>query len=116
MQNGGIMKQELLLRLADVVWVDSGRMSGAPCFKGFGIPVQMPIDHLAAGFSLDEVLETAPTLDRAQAQQFIELAGEQIEPCGNALIRGPEGGEPDPPLHFGNLVASNPGIMRKAFL
>jgi uncharacterized protein (DUF433 family) len=45
----------------------------------------MLIDHLAAGFSLDEFLETVPTLERAQAQRFIELAGEQIKACAPSL-------------------------------
>jgi len=47
------MRPELLRELEDVIWVDADRMSGTPCFKGTRIPVQMLIDHLAAGFSLD---------------------------------------------------------------
>lgn len=79
------MRTELLRQLDEVVWVDTGRMSGAPCFKGTRIPVQMLIDHLAAGFSLDEFLGTVPTLERAQAQRFIEIAGEQIKECASSL-------------------------------
>lgn len=45
----------------------------------------MLIDHLAAGFSLDEFLETVPTLERSQAQRFLELAGEQIQECASSL-------------------------------
>ena len=79
------MRPELLRRLEEVVWVDADRLSGAPCFRGTRIPVQMLIDHLAAGFSLDEFLETVPSLDRAQAQRFIELAGEQMKECASSL-------------------------------
>ena len=79
------MRPELLRRLEEVVWVDADRLSGAPCFRGTRIPVQMLIDHLAAGFSLDEFLETVPSLDRAQAQRFIELAGEQMKDCASSL-------------------------------
>jgi len=79
------MRPELLRQLEDVVWVDADRMSGAPCFKGTRIPVQMLIDHLAAGFSLDEFLETVPSLERAHAQRFIELAGEHIGECASSL-------------------------------
>jgi hypothetical protein len=32
-----------------------------------------------AGFSLDEFLETVPSLERVQAQRFLELAGEQMQ-------------------------------------
>jgi uncharacterized protein (DUF433 family) len=79
------MRQELLRRLEDVVWVDADRLSGAPCFRGTRIPVQMLIDYLAAGFSLDEFLETVPSLERTQAQRFIELAGEQMKECASSL-------------------------------
>ena len=64
------MSTELLQRLDEVVWVDPDRLSGAPCFKGTRIPVQMLIDHLAAGFSLDEFLATVASLERSQAQLF----------------------------------------------
>jgi uncharacterized protein (DUF433 family) len=62
------------------------RLSGAPFSKGTRIPVQMLIDHLAAGFSLDEFLETEPSLERGQAQRFLELAGEQMKECASSLM------------------------------
>ena len=80
------MKPELLRRLDEVVWLDPDRMSGTPCFRGTRIPVQMLIDHLKAGFSLDEFLETVPSLDRSQAQVFLELAGEQMQECASSLM------------------------------
>ncbi|MGA3023978.1 MAG: DUF433 domain-containing protein [Bryobacteraceae bacterium] len=80
------MRPELLRRLEEVVWVDPDRLSGAPCFKGTRIPVQMLIDHVAAGFSLDEFLETVPSLERDQAQRFLELAGEQMKECASSLM------------------------------
>jgi uncharacterized protein (DUF433 family) len=79
------MKPEVLRRLDEVVWVDPDRLSGAPCFRETRIPVQMLIDHLAAGFALDEFLETVPSLDRTQAQRFLELAGEQMQECASSL-------------------------------
>jgi hypothetical protein len=45
----------------------------------------MLIDHLAGGFSLDEFLETVPSLERALAQRFIELAGEQMKLGASSL-------------------------------
>ena len=65
------------------MWVDPDRLSGAPCFRGTRIPVQMLIDYVAAGFSLDEFLETVPSLERDQAQRFLELAGEQMKECAS---------------------------------
>ena len=79
------MRPELLRRLEEVVWVDPDRLSGAPCFRGTRIPVQMLIDHLTAGFSLDEFLETVPSLERSQAQRFLELASEQMKECASSL-------------------------------
>ncbi|MDP2998205.1 MAG: DUF433 domain-containing protein [Bryobacterales bacterium] len=79
------MRPELLRRLEEVVWVDPDRLSGAPCFRGTRIPVQMLIDHLTAGFSLNEFLETVPSLERRQAQRFLELTGEQMNECASSL-------------------------------
>jgi uncharacterized protein (DUF433 family) len=79
------MRPELLGRLEEVVWVDADRLSGTPCFRGTRIPVQMLIDHVAAGFSLDEFLETVPSLERGQGQRFLELAGEQMNECASSL-------------------------------
>jgi uncharacterized protein (DUF433 family) len=79
------MKPELLRRLEEVVWIDADRMSGVPCFKGTRIPIQMLIEHLAAGFSLDQFLETVPSLERKQAQRFLELAGERMKECASSL-------------------------------
>lgn len=79
------MRPELLRRLEEVVWVDPDRFSGAHCFRGTRIPVQMLIDHLTAGFSLDEFLETVPSLERSQAQRFLELAGEQMNESASSL-------------------------------
>jgi len=67
------------------VWVDADRLSGTPCFRGTRIPVQMLIDHVAAGFSLDEFLGTVPSLERGQTQHFLGLAGEQMRECASSL-------------------------------
>lgn len=79
------MKPEMLKELEEVIWIDPDRLSGTPCFRGTRIPVQMLIDHLASGFSLDQFIETVPSLDRCQAQRVIELAGEQLKECASSL-------------------------------
>ena len=48
-------------------------------------PSVMLIEHLAAGFSLDEFLETVPSLEREKAQEFLRLAGEQMLECASSL-------------------------------
>jgi len=44
----------------------------------------MLIDHLRAGYSLNEFLETVPTLERAMAEEFLEVAGEQVQECASS--------------------------------
>ena len=42
------------MTLAEAVWIDPGRMSGTPCFRGTRLPVQQLFDWLADGVTLDE--------------------------------------------------------------
>jgi uncharacterized protein (DUF433 family) len=65
-------------KLNKVLWVDSDRMSGAPCFAGTRVPVQMLVDHLKHGDTIDDFLEGAPSVSREQAELFLELASEQL--------------------------------------
>ena len=44
------------MTLEQAVWVDPGRMSGEPCFRGTRLPVQQLFDWLADGVPLDEFL------------------------------------------------------------
>lgn len=79
------MNAELQRRLEAVVWVDPERMSGEPCFRDTRVPVHMLLEHLASGFSLDEFLETVPSLEREKAQEFLKLASEQMLECASSL-------------------------------
>ena len=67
--------------LNKVMWIDPDRMSGAPCFAGTRVPVQMLLDHLKHGDTIDDFLEAAPSVSRQQAELFLELAGEQLIEC-----------------------------------
>jgi len=68
-------------KLKGVVWIDPDRMSGAPCFAGTRVPVQMLLDHLKHGDTIDDFLEGAPSVTREQAELFLELASEQLIEC-----------------------------------
>ena len=59
--------------LDGVVWIDSDRMSGAPCFAGTRVPVQTLLDHLKQGETITDFLEGAPSVTRAQAERFLKL-------------------------------------------
>jgi uncharacterized protein (DUF433 family) len=60
--------------LDEIVWVDSDRMNGEPCFKGTRVPVQALIDHIEGNSTLDDFLDGFPSVTRKQTIQFIELA------------------------------------------
>ena len=53
-------------------------MSGTPVFAGTRVPVQTLLDYLKAGDRIDDVLDQFPTVTRAQAEAFLELAGEAV--------------------------------------
>ena len=65
------------MTLEQAVWVDPGRMSGAPCFRGSRLPVQQLFDWLADGVSLDEFIEDFQ-IDRAAAETVLQAAGAQL--------------------------------------
>ena len=75
------MTVEQKARLGQVVWIDPDRMSGAPCFSGTRVPIQMLLDHLKHGETIEDFLEGAPTVTREQAEMFPKLASEQLIEC-----------------------------------
>jgi len=52
-----------------------------PCFRGTRVPVQTLIDHWEGGSTIEDFLEDFPTVTRAQALKFIELAKDRILEC-----------------------------------
>ena len=75
------MTAEQRVQLEKLVWVDPDRMSGTPCFWGTRVPVQLLLDQLRHGGTIDEFLEGCPTVTRDQAELFLELAGERLLEC-----------------------------------
>ena len=67
--------------LSQVVWIDPGRMSGAPCFTGTRVPIWMLLDHLKHGGTIAGFLESAPTVSRKQAELLLALASEELIEC-----------------------------------
>ena len=78
------MTKEQRAQLAEVVWTDPGRMSGAPCFAGTRVPVQLLLDHLKHGETIDDFLEGAPSVTREQAELFLDLAAEYLLECASS--------------------------------
>ena len=75
------MTPEQRALLNDIVWVDAERLSGTPCFKGTRVPVQALIDHIEGNSTLEDFLAGFPSVSRAQAIQFIELAKDNLLAC-----------------------------------
>ena len=75
------MTAEQQAQLGQIVWVDPDRMSGTPCFKGTRVPVQSLIDHIEGNSTLEDFLRDFPSVTRAQAIAFIELAKDNLLAC-----------------------------------
>lgn len=54
-------------------------MNGALVFKGTRVPVEVLIEHLAAGDSLDDFLEGFPGVSREQAVAYLEMTPEAVD-------------------------------------
>ena len=62
-----------------IIHTDPEILGGKPVFVGTRVPVKSLFDHLEAGDSTDEFLESFPSVSRAQAVAALELAREMTE-------------------------------------
>jgi len=53
-------------------------MGGTPVFRGTRVPLQILLDYLEAGDSIDEFLEGFPTVTREQVMTFLEQARDKL--------------------------------------
>jgi uncharacterized protein (DUF433 family) len=67
-----------------VVHSDPDILGGTPVFVGTRVPVKSLYDHLEAGDSLNEFLESFPSVSREQAVAALELAREMTEALATA--------------------------------
>lgn len=67
------------MKMTDVVSRDPEIMNGALVFAGTRIPVEILIQHLTAGDSLDVFLEDFPTVRREQAVAYLEATLEAAD-------------------------------------
>lgn len=64
------------MRDKDIVSRDPEVMNGEPVFAGTRVEVRTFVDHLKAGHSVDDFLEGFPSVDRAQAEGYLEMTFE----------------------------------------
>ena len=62
-----------------VIHSDPNILGGTPVFVGTRVPVQNLMDCLEAGDSLEDFLESFPTVTREQAVAALEMAREALE-------------------------------------
>lgn len=55
------------------IWIDPGRVSGAPCFTGTRVPVRNLFDYLEDDGNLSGFLDEFPSVKREQAGQVLRL-------------------------------------------
>lgn len=67
------------MEAGQIVSRDSSVVSGALVFAGTRVPVQMLVDYLKAGETLDPFLDGFPSVSREQAERFLEQAVQKVE-------------------------------------
>lgn len=56
------------------ITIDPEIHSGTPVFRGTRVPIQTLFDYLADGYSLEEILDDFPTMNRQDAIKVLEAA------------------------------------------
>ncbi len=63
-----------------VLHCDPEIQGGVPVFYGTRVPVKNPFDYLEAGDSLDQFLDSFPSVSKDQAVAALEMAREVLAP------------------------------------
>lgn len=66
------------MKASDLIIIDPEIMSGTPCFRGTRVPVAVLFENLADGLTIDEILESWPTLKREDVLGVLSLASDQV--------------------------------------
>jgi uncharacterized protein (DUF433 family) len=77
------LEEEQIARLP--ITSDPEILSGAIVFRGTRAPVAALLDNLAAGLTLDEVLDNFPTVTREQAIQVLEFSKDTLTRSGRRV-------------------------------
>lgn len=64
--------------MTSVVSRDPEIMSGAPCFAGTRVPVQILLEYLEGGDSIDDFLDGYPSVSKEQVVAFLEEARDLV--------------------------------------
>lgn len=78
---------EVDMEIQGVVSRDPEVMNGALVFAGTRVPVEVLVEYLAAGDSLEAFLEAIPTVSREQAVAYLRLTPGAVEEAGDRIRR-----------------------------
>ncbi|MDP1527211.1 MAG: DUF433 domain-containing protein [Rhodocyclaceae bacterium] len=63
----------------DLVTIDPEILGGTPVFAGTRVPIAVLFENLAGGLTLDEILESWPSINREQAIEALRQAELLVE-------------------------------------
>lgn len=72
-------REDMAVRKEEVVSRDPNVMNGALVFTGTRVPVEILVQHLTAGDSLDVFLDDFPGVSREQAIAYLEMTPEAVD-------------------------------------
>lgn len=64
--------------LNSIINKDPEILGGTPVFSGTRVPIRILFEYLEAGDSLNDFLDSFPTVTQVQAKQLLELAMKQV--------------------------------------
>ena len=74
------------MKREQIIQRDPEILGGTPVFVGTRVPVQTLVDYLKGGEKLEDFLDGFPSVSRAQAEAFLEIALESALKETNARI------------------------------
>jgi uncharacterized protein (DUF433 family) len=66
------------MSLRQVVTTDPAVLGGRPVFRGTRVPVEVVFDNLADGLTVDEIVASYPTLNKADVLAVLREACERV--------------------------------------
>jgi uncharacterized protein (DUF433 family) len=61
------------------ITIEAGKMGGAPCIRGYRMPVAAILNQLGGGATHEQILEDFPFLEEADIREAIRFAAFSLE-------------------------------------
>ncbi|MCA1790715.1 MAG: DUF433 domain-containing protein [Thioalkalivibrio sp.] len=68
-----------MAEIAERITVNPKQCGGRPCIRGMRIRVTDVLDLLAAGLSVEQVLEEMPALEKADIEAALRFASQRVD-------------------------------------